>query len=280
MTGGGIEFYKLSGHGNDFIFVDNRAGQVAAADMPALARAACRRHFGVGADGLIFIVNPPADVTVDFAWRFFNNDGSEADMCGNASRCAARYAYLTGLAPARLKFLTRAGVIGAEVLPQTVKIELTQPSAPEMDDLLEVDGQNLLFCSINTGVPHAVTFVPDVAAVEVVKTGRAVRYHPRYQPAGTNVNFVEKKGENLLAVRTYERGVEDETLACGTGVTAAVLLSALKGEVTSPTRILPRGGEELLIHFTRRGDVFTDVFLEGPVRVICHGRLGPDIMRD
>jgi len=272
----GLEFYKMSGHGNDFILVDNWEKQVGEADMPSLTRAVCHRRYGVGADGMIFIEEGPDEV--DFAWRFFNSDGSEAEMCGNGGRCAARFAYLLGIAPTEMMFQTLAGVIRAEVTPETVKIQLTPPSEAEMDCVVDVSGQTMRFCTINTGVPHAVTWVDDVDGLPVQEIGRVVRFHPHFMPAGTNADFVQVLGEDFLAIRTYERGVEDETLACGTGCVAAALLSALKGLVESPTRIVTRGGEELRVHFTMHDGVFTDVFLEGPVRVICSGALGPDIM--
>ena len=273
----GLEFYKMSGHGNDFILVDNWDGQVGEADMPSLTRAVCRRQYGVGADGMVFIYDGPDEV--DFAWHFFNSDGSSAEMCGNAGRCAAQFAYLNGIAPAEMRFMTKAGIIEAWVLPNSVKIKMTQPGQPDMECVLDIDGKQMQFCSINTGVPHAVTWVDDVESVKVFDMGRAVRFHPHFQPAGTNANFVQVVSPNQLKIRTYERGVEDETLACGTGAIAAVLLSALKGQVTSPTLVNTRGGEDLTVHFTLAGENFTDVFLEGPVRVICSGKLGPDIMK-
>ena len=270
-----LEFYKMSGHGNDFVIVDNWEGLVGAADMPSLAKAVCRRRLGVGADGMIFLEEGPSEV--DFGWRFFNADGSEAEMCGNGGRCAAKFAYLTGIAPAEMSFMTKAGVIKAEVKPDTVKIQMTEPGTPNMNCPLELDGQTIDFCTINTGVPHAVAWVDDLEKTSVVEMGRAVRFHPKFSPAGTNANFVKILSPERLAIRTYERGVEDETLACGTGCVAAVLLSALKGLVESPTRVVTRSGEVLLVHFTKTDQGFADVYLEGPVRVIYTGRLGPDV---
>lgn len=271
-----LEFHKMSGHGNDFVIVDNWDQKVGEADMPELARAVCRRKFGVGADGMVFVEPGPEEV--DFAWRFYNADGSEADMCGNAARCVARFAYTTGIAPKDMAFQTRAGVIQAQVGPKTVKVKVTQPGPPDLECSVDLEGKTLKFCSMNTGVPHAVTWVDDINAVNVAQIGRAVRFHPKYQPHGTNVNFAQLLGKDRIALRTYERGVEDETLACGTGSIAAVLLSALKGQVKSPTRVQTRGGEDLIIHFTRNGDTFSDVRLEGAVRITFTGRLGPDIM--
>ena len=272
----GLEFVKMSGHGNDFVLVDNRDRKVETADMAGLARAVCRRQLSVGADGIVFIEDGPAEV--NFAWRFYNSDGSEAEMCGNAARCAARFAYMCGIAPAEMSFLTLAGIIRAEVGPDTVKAQLTPPGRPDMDYVLDLNGRRVIFSSINTGVPHAVTWVDDLESINVFEMGRAVRLHPRFQPAGTNVNFTRFLDRDRMAVRTYERGVEDETLACGTGVTAAVLLSALKGQVDSPTRVLTRGGQDLVVHFSKSGQDFGEVFLEGQVRLVFSGRLGSDAL--
>ncbi|MBF0530383.1 MAG: diaminopimelate epimerase [Deltaproteobacteria bacterium] len=271
-----LEFYKMSGHGNDFVVVDNWDQKVAEADMPALVKAVCHRKFGVGADGMVFVESGPEEV--DFAWRFYNSDGSEADMCGNAARCVARFAYTLGIAPKDMSFLTKAGIIHAGVGPKMVKVKLMPPGPEEKEEVIDLDGRSLTFRSMKVGVPHTVAWVDDINAIDVVKDGRAVRFHPRFQPAGTNVNFAQILGKDRVAIRTYERGVEDETLACGTGSTAAVLLSALKGQVKSPCRVLTRGGDDLIIHFTRTGDTFTDVFMEGIVRITFTGRLGPDIM--
>ncbi|MBU2548416.1 MAG: diaminopimelate epimerase [Proteobacteria bacterium] len=272
----GLEFTKMSGHGNDFILVDNWDGQVGQADMPGLTKAVCRRHLGVGADGMVFIEAGPDEV--DFAWRFFNSDGSEAEMCGNAGRCAARFAYINGIAPAEMQFMTRAGIIQAQVGPDTVRIQMTRPGPAEMDCTLDLEEGPLTFCAMNTGVPHMVTWVDDIEAARVQEMGRVIRFHPRFQPAGANANFAQIQARDHMAVRTYERGVEDETLACGTGCVASVLLAALQGRVDSPTRVLTRGGEDLIVHFTLKDGEFEEVFLEGPVRVICTGRLGLDAL--
>ncbi|MBW2140593.1 MAG: diaminopimelate epimerase, partial [Deltaproteobacteria bacterium] len=270
------DFYKMSGHGNDFILVDNRDKRVEDEAMAPLAKAVCRRRLSVGADGIIFIENGPPEV--DFAWRFFNSDGSEAEMCGNGSRCAARFAHMMGIAPAKMSFLTLAGIIRAEVKAETIKVGLTQPADPKLDYTLDVNGQSVTISSYNTGVPHGVIFLDDVEAAPVKELGRSIRFHPHFQPAGINVNFTQVIDRGHLSNRTYERGVEDETLACGTGCIAAGLLAALHGWIDSPTRIMTRGGEELIIHFTKTENGFKDIFLEGPVRIVYNGRLGPEAL--
>ena len=278
-----FDFHKMSGHGNDFVLVDNWDGKISKKDMPKIARTVCRRRVGVGADGMVFIEEGPADV--DFGWHFYNADGSEAEMCGNAGRCTAKFAYTTGIAPAQMSFMTLAGIIRAEVIPldsgkDTVRIQMTRPGEPEMDIDLEIAGQTMQFSSINTGVPHAVAWVESIEKIDVVELGRAVRYHSHFEPAGANANFVQILGADRLAIRTYERGVEDETLACGTGTIAAVLLSALKGMVNSPARVLTRGGEVLIVHYTRSDNGFDEVFLEGPVCHVYSGTIGPDLTVD
>ena len=272
----GIEFCKMSGHGNDFILVDNWDGGVAPEDMPQMAQAVCRRRTGVGADGIVFVEPGPDEV--DFAWRFFNADGSEGEMCGNAGRCVARFANMTGIAPTDMSFMTKVGVIRAEVRPETVIIQLTKPGEPVLDVDLDIDGTQMTFCSLNTGVPHAVTWVDNIEGVDVVNLGRTIRNHKHFQPAGTNANFVQVLPSGRLYVRTFERGVEDETLACGTGVTASVLLSHLKGLAQSPTRVLTRGGEELLVYFKKKDDGFDEIFLEGKVRVAYTGTFSSEVM--
>ncbi len=272
----GLEFYKMSGHGNDFILVDNREKKVPDDAMVAMAKAACRRRLSIGADGMIFIEHGPPGV--DFAWRFFNSDGSEAEMCGNGSRCAARFAYIKEIAPAQMKFMTLAGIIQAEVKADSIKVELTPVKNPQLDFTLDLNGQKVTLSSLNTGVPHGVIFVDDIEAAPVKELGRALRFHPHFGPEGTNVNFTQVLDRNHLSNRTYERGVEDETLACGTGCIAAGLAAALHGWTDSPVHIMTRGGEELVIYYTQTENGFEKIFLEGPVKIVAYGRLGPDAL--
>lgn len=273
-----LKIHKMSGHGNDFIIVDNRAGQVAEADYVPLARGLCRRAISVGADGMIFIV--PGARGQDFAWRFFNADGSEAEMCGNASRCTAWLAMKLGISGANPSFGTMAGVIRAEVGSDTVKVLMTPPGALTQDlELTLAGGEKIRLDHINTGVPHAVIWTQDVEKEAIVETGRQVRFHEHFKPAGTNVNFAQVDGEHRIINRTYERGVEDETLACGTGSIAAVLAAAARGLALSPVRVTTRMGEDLIIHFNKDQKSFTDIYLEGPVRHVFSGTIGPDALR-
>lgn len=264
-----LRFWKMSGSGNDFILVDNRRGAVRAGAGADLARRLCRRGFSVGADGLILIERSPE---ADFSWRFFNADGSEAAMCGNGGRCAARFAFLKGIAPARMRFATGAGIVRAEVKADRVKLELPLPTGYRERVPVTLSGRSLEPGFIVVGVPHAVLEAAALEEVPVVETGRPLRYHPAFGAAGANVNFFRVEGPRRLRVRTYERGVEGETEACGTGSVAATLVAAAAGLVASPVTVATRGGEELTVHFRRRGGEFTEVFLEGKADVVYEGR--------
>ena len=262
----------MSGSGNDFIIIDNRSRLMEPIDLPSFVRAVCRRNVSVGADGLILIENARTTGS-DFAWRFFNADGGEAEMCGNGGRCVARYAAINGIAASRLSFETRAGIIHADVQSDMVKIELPSPQAIEMNITVAADDNPLLLHRINTGVPHVVTFVDSVEQVQVRELGRALRFHQRFQPAGTNVNFVTVSGPAHITVRTYERGVEDETLACGTGSVASALIASALGRAASPVRVMTRGGETLTVYCDNATFPFGRVYLEGAVRVVCCGEI-------
>jgi diaminopimelate epimerase len=268
-----IPFFKMSGSGNDFIIIDNRTPLVPEDQLPQLIKGACRRKLSVGADGLI-LIEPSS--SVDFKWRFFNADGSVAEMCGNGARCAARFATLHGIAGRQMAFQTLAGIIEADVGEHTVKIRMTDPVDLKTGFDLDVDGKLVRVGSVNTGVPHVVMTVADIEAVDVVAMGRRIRYHRDFAPAGTNTNFVAVEGGGRISIRTYERGVEDETLACGTGNVAAALILAHDRGLASPVTLTTRSGGLLTIHFNRQGDRFQDVFLEGDARVIYSGELWED----
>ncbi|MBC2710031.1 MAG: diaminopimelate epimerase [Desulfosarcina sp.] len=265
-----IPFFKMSGSGNDFIIIDNRETVVPEAQLNRLVTGACRRKISVGADGMILI---EASDTVDFKWRFFNADGSLPDMCGNGARCAARFAFIHGFAGRQMAFETLAGVIEATVGDDGVKIRMTEPKDLKTGYALELDGTTVVVGSVNTGVPHVVVVVDDVDAVNVVDQGRRIRYHRDYAPEGTNANFVAFGKNGEIFIRTYERGVEDETLACGTGNVAAALILAHDRGLASPVTLSTRSGGKLTVHFKTQRDCFQDVFLEGDARVIYRGDL-------
>lgn len=276
-----IHFYKMTGAGNDFIFIDNRNGAVDSDHCRDFVRFACRRKLSVGADGMMLIENDPE---VDFKWRFFNSDGSEAEMCGNGARCAVRFAYLTGIVDkTRMAFRTLAGVIQGEILDRRVKVQMPSPHGLETDFRLEAAGRSFDLDAINTGVPHAVCLMFDEKELEqadIENWGRELRFHTRFQPAGSNINFAWVKDNHFMAVRTYERGVEGETLACGTGVTASVLTAAAGNRVASPVEVKTRGGECLIIHFKWNGERFERVFMEGEARVVYQADLWTETVNE
>jgi len=265
-----IPFTKMSGSGNDFILIDHRKPFLEEGHIKDFAQKVCRRRISVGADGLILIEQSKK---ADFKWRFYNSDGSEPEMCGNGGRCVARFALLKGIAGSSLTFETLAGILSAQVDEKRVKLELTQPHDLKLDETVLIDGKKQILSQINTGVPHTVLFADDVEAVDVVRMGRAIRYHSHFVPNGTNVNFVQLGEESRLSIRTYERGVEDETLACGTGAVASALIAAYKGHVRSPVSIKTRGGEVLMVHFEMSGEEVRRVFFEGEVHLVYEGEM-------
>ncbi|MBU0665652.1 MAG: diaminopimelate epimerase [Proteobacteria bacterium] len=267
-----VPFTKMSGAGNDFIVIDHRVSLIPEAEQAEFVRKVCRRMFSVGADGLILIENSEL---ADFRWRFYNGDGSVAEMCGNGARCAARFAHSKGIAGASMSFETLAGIIKAEISDDnSVRLRMTAPSDFKTNLSVVLDGQQRIFSFVNSGVPHAVLFIEEDDEVPVREWGKIVRFHPLFQPAGTNVNFVQKIGENSIRVRTYERGVEDETMACGTGAVASALFAAVSGMARSPVAVTTSGGERLTILFDLQdGPQAENVFLQGPARIIYDGNL-------
>ncbi len=269
-----INFHKISAAGNDFILIDNRKN-VLPADISALAAKMCNRKFAVGADGLIALEN---SASADFRMKFFNSDGSPAEMCGNGARSLARFAHRIGAAGKKMSFETDAGLVSAEILKEDVRIQLSTPKDIRLDFVLKVEKMEFNASFINTGVPHTVIYVNDIEKADVVNIGRAVRYHKEFSPAGTNVNFVQVKDRQTLLVRTYERGVEDETLACGTGVTASAVVSGIKKLVATPVNCVTRGGYKLIVNFTLNdtADLISpvdNVFLEGPAEIAFSGEM-------
>ena len=268
-----IEFYKMSGSGNDFIIIDNRKRIVDEAGLMNFVANVCRRKMSVGADGLILIENADA---VDFKWRFFNSDGSVAEMCGNGARCAARFAYIKGIAGTEMSFETEAGIIHARVAKDQVKIKMPDPTDLKIDYALELENSTLSVSSVNTGVPHVVIDAENIDDIEVVKLGREIRFHDVFDPAGTNVNFVCLQNDDIVAIRTYERGVEDETLACGTGAIACAIVISYKKKIKSPVKVMTRSGGYLYIYYKVKQGRFYDIFLEGDARIICKAQLWED----
>ncbi len=271
-----ITFSKMSGSGNDFIVIDNRNQHMDGIDLDKFITTVCQRKMSVGADGLILIESSDR---ADFRWRFYNSDGSRAEMCGNGARCAARFAVLNGIAEQTLSFETDAGIVSGEVNAERAKVKMPKPTNLRLDYPIELADGQVTVSSINTGVPHAVIMQETVENVDVVGIGSAIRYHEAFAPAGTNVNFICQSGAGTLEIRTYERGVEDETLACGTGAIASALVAATKLDWTSPINLLTRGGETLTIHFTGSNGSFDNVYLEGDARIIYTAQLQEEAWR-
>lgn len=238
--------HKMQGCGNDFVFIDNRTLQLPVSAMEGWAKKVCRRAFGVGADGLVFLEEAP-DASVDYRWHFYNADGSRAEMCGNASRCAGLLAVKLGFAGSIHTFGSDAGPIRAEVDSANceVKVQLTPPKGLELNKPIDMQGKDEAIHFVNTGVPHAVYIHDNAAALDVKTLGAHVRYHSIFSPAGTNANFVTVLDTKNIHLRTYERGVEDETYACGTGAAAGVVVTNALGLTGASVNVRSSGGEIL-----------------------------------
>ena len=250
-----LPFVKMHGAGNDFVMIDDRDGA-----FPADARVVASiapRGVGTGCEGVILVQKSDR---VDFRMRFFNPDGSEADMCGNGARCVAAFAREIGAARGdRMRFETRAGAVEAEIVgPGIVKVALPDPR-----DL----GENF----VNSGVPHAIVPVGDLAAADVEGEGRRIRFSADFAPDGTNVDFVRYDPPNALSIRTYERGVEAETGACGTGSVAAALVGVAQHGLSFPVRVATSLGYELVVDAVWDGRRFSSVTLAGPVKRVFDG---------
>jgi diaminopimelate epimerase len=258
----------MHGAANDFIVVDDRRETFPAQDKDWLVRT-MSRHTGVGSEGVL-LIQPSS--RADFRMRFFNPDGGEVDMCGNGARCIARLACELEVAPPRMSIETAAGLVRAEIQDDQVLLHLYDPKDFRHGHLT-IAGQTHAYHAVNTGVPHVVMEVPDVAAVDVARLGAAIRYHADFAPKGTNANFIQVTGPHAVRVRTYERGVEAETLACGTGIVAAGLIAAKIGRAAAPVQVTPASGDVLEVNFSPTADGATRVTLRGPAVHVFHGEL-------
>ena len=264
-----LRFTKMNGAGNDFILIDNRAREIDL-DRSQIAHL-CDRHRGIGADGVL-LLELPAN-RADFRMRYFNADGGEAEMCGNGARCFARFANRVAGANGKISFETQAGVISAELASNLVKLRMTEPTDLRLNVKLPVANENKAVHFINSGVPHVVIPVVEIENVEVRLEGAAIRHHRMFSPNGANVNFIEKRESNKIAIRTYERGVENETLACGTGIVASALIFAATENTSGPIHVIARGGDELQVGFERVEGGFRNVTLTGPAEFVFEGTI-------
>ena len=262
-----LNFRKMHGAGNDFILADDRAGVFPCKD-PHWIRALCERRTGIGSDGLILI---QASGKADFRMRFFNPDGMEADFCGNGARCVARFAHEIGAAPPDMSIETAAGDVRARIIGAQVMIDLPAPAGFSMNRELAVDGRKMLCHSVVMGVPHVVTEPPEWNAIDVQRTGAALRRHPAFAPEGTNVDFVRVEPDGLVRIRTFERGVEAETLACGSGMAAAAVILGRLGRVHPPVELECAHGDRLSVNFVLTESGAQRVTLLGPAETVFHG---------
>lgn len=270
-----VEFSKMAGGGNDFVMIDNRRGVIS--DAPRVAERICTRRLSAGADGLILI---ESSNRATFRMRYLNRDGSETDFCANGTRCAARFAFLNVIAPRKMTIETPAGVMGAEIHDQQVLLSLPSPRAFRPERPLQVGPMTVHGSSILVGVPHYVIYLQrDLWKQDIEPIGRKIRYHPDLVPdGGANVNFVVVEDEHSIALRTYERGVEEETLSCGSGVIASVSVSALFGRVSSPVDVKTRSGIRYEVTFDLDGQTLQNVKLRGDARLVYKAALTPETL--
>ena len=263
-----VDFTKMNGAGNDFVLIDNR--KIGLQLSQEQIKYICDRQRGIGADGIMLLRNAVGEA--DLGWDFYNQDGSEGEMCGNGARCFARFAQRKLKSSDTISFETLAGIIQAKLQGENAIISLTPPENLRIDDHISTSHGELEIHSVNTGVPHAVLFVEDADKSMVSKLGKEIRHHDHYSPAGTNVNFVQLTGDNSIHVRTYERGV-GETLACGTGVTASALITAKLHGYASPISVQVLGGENLSVDFETDGNSFKNIKLTGPAEFVFTGQI-------
>jgi len=263
-------FWKMHGAGNDFILIDDRQ-QTFPCDAADRIEKIATPKYGIGSEGVILI--QPSD-SADFRMRFFNPDGNEVEMCGNGARCVARLAYEEDIAPEKMTFDTVAGVIGATIIAEDrVRLDMTPPEGLVLNQTLSVQGQDHTYHYVNSGVPHVVMEMENIQEVDLKALGPAIRYHERFAPAGTNMNIIQITGPDSLNVRTYERGVEAETLACGTGIVAAGLTAGSLGRVSTPVKITCAAGDIMEVNYTQGPDGPESPTLTGPAVHVFSGQI-------
>ena len=272
-----MQFWKMNGAGNDFIILNNIQEGLPAEAFPVLARTLCTPHRSLGADG--FMVVEPAQGEGDFRMRFYNSDGSVGEMCGNGARCICRYGYETGLAGPTQRVETTAGlVIGERISQRAYRVRLNDPTTLSLHEELEAEGAVWPCAYVelgNPGLPHAVVPYPGLAGADpqaLFRLGRALRNHPRF-PKGANVNFYEVTGPDQVLEKTYERGVEDFTLACGTGTGSVVTVLTLLGQVSGQGVQVTMAGGVLTVDVERQGDQVTGLYLTGPTNLVAKGKI-------
>jgi diaminopimelate epimerase len=254
-----LEFYKYQGTGNDFVMIDNRSGFFPKENVQLVARL-CDRRFGIGADGLILLEN---DTDTDFKMVYYNSDGNQSSMCGNGGRCLVAFAKDLNVIKDNCSFIATDGLHHATVASDGI-VSL------QMIDVTDIKKESD-YTFMNTGSPHHVQLVEDLVNYNVKENGAALRYGDLYGKVGSNINFVKKISEDTFSLRTYERGVEDETLACGTGATAVAIAMNATGQTNATSINLNVEGGKLAVSFDKNGDMFTNVFLIGPAEIVFKG---------
>ena len=272
-----MKFWKMNGAGNDFLILNNLEKRLPREDFPRLARTLCERRLSIGADGLM-VVEPP-NQGGDYRMLFFNSDGTVGEMCGNGARCICRYGYETGLAGEVQRVETTAGLVtGRRIDRRRYRVRLNDPTTVRLDFPVEVDGAACPCAYVelgDPGLPHAAVPYPGLREADedrLRSLGRRLRHHPAF-PKGANVNFYELTGPDELYERTFERGVEDFTYACGTGTGSVVTVLTLRGEVSGHDVHVRMPGGELVIDVERDGNRVTDLYLTGPTNIVCKGEI-------
>ena len=267
-----LEFTKMHGAGNDFVTLDNRDRHH---DItPEIVARLCDRHYGIGADGLLLLEKPDRD-GLHARMVYYNSDGSRGEMCGNGARCFTAFALSRGVgSPEGVAFMTDAGEIRATASNGRYTIQMTRPVDTRLHLTVDLVNGPVTVHYTNTGVPHVVAFVPDIEAIEIRPQGAELRFHPSFAPKGANANFAQIRNDGRILLRTYERGVEDETLACGTGVTAAAILAHLVHGTPQPVTVQVRGGDVLTVDFeiTERNAI-ENVRMTGPAQTVYTGTI-------
>ena len=272
-----MKFWKMNGAGNDFVILNNLEERLPQEVLPAVAKTLCERHMSIGADGMMVVEAPTQGG--DYKMLFFNSDGSTGEMCGNGARCICRYGYETGLAGEIQTVETTAGIVTGQRIDQRLyKIRLNDPTTVKLDSPVEIDGVKYA-CSYvelgNPGIPHAVVPYHDLKNAdenELRELGRAIRWYKDF-PKGANVNFYEITGEDTVFERTFERGVEDFTYACGTGTGSLVTVLTLQGKVSGHGVKVNMTGGQLIIDVEREGSSIQDLYLTGPTNIVAKGEV-------
>lgn len=272
-----ISFSKMTGAGNDFVAVDNR--EIVIQDPARFAKIVCDRRYGIGGDGVLLVER---NAKADFTMKYYNADGSYGGMCGNGGRCIAQFAKLIGVvAGNKFKFEALGHVYSGEIDHDIVSLRMKDPSSLLLGDRIDVDGLSINVHFVNTGSPHCVILdqenpgllKPDFSMADIFHLGRKIRYHQRFAPDGTNVNFVQILDATSIRIRTYERGVEDETLACGTGSIASAVVTAMLGKCESPVEVHTRSNEILTISFFEGEKDVSEVTLTGRAQMVFQGSI-------